>query len=210
MNKRLPNVRVNHPERHQVEMRFHSLDEMLDTDHLARTVWRFVETLDLSPLYENIEVSSTQAGRSATNPHVLLSLWLLATLEGIGSARELARRCERDIPYMWLCGGIGINHHTLSDFRVEHGDFLESLLVDGVASLIDKGLVSLETIAQDGMRVRASAGKSSFRREPTLIQLREQATEHLNRIKSENETESNRQSGDARRKALGSWVWRYD
>ncbi len=88
-----------------MEMRFHSLDQMLYQDHQARIVWRFVQTLDLSPLYQEIQVSGTQAGRSATNPEVLLSLWLLATLEGIGSARELARRCERDIPYMWLCGG---------------------------------------------------------------------------------------------------------
>lgn len=194
-------VRVNHPDRRQVEMHFHSLDQMLDSEHHARIVWRFVETLDLSPLYEKIEVSSTQSGRSATNPHVLLSLWLFATLEGIGSARELARRCERDIPYMWLCGGVGINHHTLSDFRVEHCDFLEKLLVDGVTSLIDKGLVSLDTIAQDGMRVRASAGKGSFRREPTLLKLREQAAEHLERIKVENETESARRLGENRRQA---------
>ena len=168
-------ARVTQPERRQIEMRFHSLDQMLYHDHLARVVWRFVETLDLSPLYAEIEVSSTQAGRSATNPKVLLSLWLLATLEGIGSARELGRRCERDIPYMWLCGGIGINYHTLSDFRVGHGEFLEQLLTDGVTCLIDRGLVPLETIAQDGMRVKASAGTSSFRREPTLKKLRDQA-----------------------------------
>jgi transposase len=168
-------ARVTQPERRQIEMRFHSLDQMLYHDHLARVVWRFVETLDLTPLYAEIEVSSTQAGRSATNPKVLLSLWLLATLEGIGSARELGRRCERDIPYMWLCGGIGINYHTLSDFRVGHGEFLEQLLTDGVTCLIDRGLVPLETIAQDGMRVKASAGTSSFRREPTLKKLRDQA-----------------------------------
>lgn len=98
-------VRVTLPERRQVEMRFSSLDQLLYKDHQARIVWRFVKTLDLDPLYEKIEVSPTQAGRSATNPEVLLALWLLATLEGIGSARELARRCERDIPYMWICGG---------------------------------------------------------------------------------------------------------
>ena len=122
-------VRVTFPERRQVEMRFSSLDQLLYKDHQARIVWRFVKTLDLDPLYEKIEVSPTQAGRSATNPEVLLALWLLATLEGIGSARELARRCERDIPYMWICGGVGVNYHTLSDFRVQHGNYLEKLLI---------------------------------------------------------------------------------
>ncbi len=184
-----------------MEMRFHSLDQMLYQDHQARIVWRFVQTLDLSPLYQEIQVSGTQAGRSATNPEVLLSLWLLATLEGIGSARELARRCERDIPYMWLCGGIGINYHTLSDFRVGHGEFLEQLLTDGVTSLIYRGLVPLETIAQDGMRVRASAGTSSFRREPTLKKLQQKAAQHVEDLKSESQSPSSRQAGESRREA---------
>ena len=182
-------------------MRFHSLDQLLHCDHEARTVWRFVNSLDLSWLYEGIEVSSTQAGRTATNPHVLVSVWLLATLEGIGVAREVARRCERDIPYMWLCGGIGMNYHTLSDFRVTHSDFLNQLLIDGVASLIDQGVVSLDTVAQDGMRVRASAGKSSYRRQPTLEKLRQQAADHLAQIEKESQSESGRQAGTARRQA---------
>jgi len=194
-------ARVNHPERRQVEMMYHSLDQLLYHDHQARLVWRFVQTLDVGPLYEHIQVSATQAGRDATNPEVLLSLWLLATLEGIGSARELARRCERDIPYMWICGGVGVNHHTLSDFRVQNGDFLEQLLIDGVTSLIHQGLVSLETIAQDGMRVRASAGTSSFRREPTLAKIQEEATAHVERLKAEGDSEASRQAGDARRQA---------
>ena len=194
-------VRVTFPERRQVEMRFSSLDQLLYKDHQARIVWRFVKTLDLDPLYEKIEVSPTQAGRSATNPEVLLALWLLATLEGIGSARELARRCERDIPYMWICGGVGVNYHTLSDFRVQHGNYLEKLLIDTVTGLIHQGLIPMETIAQDGMRVRASAGKSSFRREPTLEELHRKATEHVDRLKQESESPSSRQQGEARRKA---------
>lgn len=192
-------ARVSHPERRQVEMRFASLDQMLYSDHQARVVWRFVETLDVGPLYEDIEVSSTQRGRSATNPEVMLALWLLATLEGIGTARELGRRCERDIPYMWLCGGVGVNYHTLSDFRVKHGDYLEKLLIDTVTGLIHQGLVPLETIAQDGMRVRASAGTSSFRRQPTLEKIHQKATEHVERLKEEAQSESTRQQGKARR-----------
>jgi serine/threonine protein kinase len=96
---------------------------------------------------------------------------------------------------------VGVNYHTLSDFRVENGEFLEQLLVDTVASLIDQGLVPLETIAQDGMRVRVSAGSSSFRRKPTLEKLQQQAQTHVDRLKEENESESQRQDADSRRQA---------
>lgn len=194
-------ARVRKPERFQVEMQFRSLDQMLPADHRARVVWNFVQSLDLTPLYKKIEVTRHQAGRSAIAPEILVGLWLLATLDGIGSARELDRRCETDIPYLWMRGSVGVNYHTLSDFRVENGEFLEQLLVDTVASLVDQGLVPLETIAQDGMRVRASAGSSSFRRKPTLEKLQKESQAHVDRLKQEGESESQRQDGDKRRKA---------
>jgi transposase len=152
-------------------------------------------------LYQDIQVSGSQAGRSAIAPETLVALWLLATLDGIGSARELDRRCETDIPYLWIRGGVTVNYHTLSDFRVNHGVFLERLLADTIASLIDRGLVSLETIAQDGMRVRASAGGSSFRRKPSLEKLQREARAHVERLRKEAESEAARQEGDARRRA---------
>lgn len=194
-------ARVNRPQRSQVEMQFFSLDELLARDHRARIVWGFVQSLNLEPLYEQIQVTDSQAGRSAIAPEILVALWLQATLDGIGSARELNRRCETDIPYLWILGGVTVNYHTLSDFRVSHGQFLERLLVDTVASLIDRGLVSLETIAQDGMRVRANAGSSSFRRKPSLEKLQQQAQEHVERLKQEAESEEAREAGDSRRRA---------
>jgi transposase len=194
-------ARVDRPHRSQVEMQFFSLNQLLPADHRARVVWAFVESLNLESLYEKIQVTDRQAGRSAIAPEILVALWLLATLDGIGSARELARRCETDIPYLWMRGGVTVNYHTLSDFRVAHGKLLEQLLVDTIASLIDRGLVPLETIAQDGMRVRASAGSSSFRRKPSLENLQQQAQEHVDRLKKEAESESTRQEGDARRRA---------
>jgi transposase len=194
-------ARVNRPHRFQVEMQFLALDQLLPPDHRARVVWAFVQSLNLEPLYENIRVTDSEAGRTAIAPEVLVALWLQATLDGIGSARELDRRCETDLPYKWIRGGVNVNYHTLSDFRVRHGEFLEHLLVDTVASLIDRGLVPLETIAQDGMRVRASAGSSSFRRKPSLEKLQQQAQEHVDRLKQEAESEEARQEGDARRRA---------
>lgn len=194
-------ARVSRPERFQVEMQFLSLDQMLPNDHRARIVWLYVQSLDVEPLYETIEVTDNKAGRTAIAPEILLALWLLATLDGIGSARELDRRCKIDISYLWVLGNVTVNYHTLSDFRVQHGEFLEKLLVDTVASLIDQGLVPLETIAQDGMRVRASAGSSSFRRKPSLEKLQKEAQDHVDRLKKEAENEADRQEGDARRKA---------
>lgn len=182
-------------------MQLFSLDQLLPKDHRARIVWAFVDSLDLEPLYAEIQVAPDQAGRPAIDPRILVALWLQATLDGIGSARELDRRCETDLPYLWILGGVTVNYHTLSDFRVGHGEFVDELLIDTVASLIDRGLVPLETIAQDGMRVRASAGKSSFRRKPTLDQLQQQAQEHVERLKQEAESETARQKGDARRRA---------
>jgi transposase len=201
MNTKYSDARVSRPERSQVEMHFHSLDQMLPKDHQARVVWEYVLRLDLNPLYQKIEVTHDTAGRSAIAPEVLLALWMLATLDGISSARELDRRCRQDIAYMWICGGVSVNYHTLSDFRTAEVEFLERLLVDSVASLIDRGLVPLETIAQDGMRVRANAGSSSFRRKPTLERLQQEAQHHLETLKEQAEDPSQREQGDARHQA---------
>lgn len=182
-------ARVNYPIRNQISMRFLSLDQMLPSDHIARVVVEYVQTLDTSRLYERIEVSADQAGRTCTNPDVLVALWLLGTIEGIGSARELDRRCQRDMPYMWICGEISVNRKTLSDFRIDAGEFLNQLMVNTVTSLIDCGIVSLDVVAQDGMRVRASAGKSSFRRAPTLEKLRDEVESFVEQLKAQEENE---------------------
>jgi transposase len=201
-------ARVSRPQRDQVEMQLLSLDELLPADHRARMVWNFVKSLDLKRFYRDIEVTRNVPGRTAIAPEVLVSLWLQATIDGIGSARELARRCESDIPYLWMVGGVGVNHHTLSDFRVQYAEELEHVLVDSVAVLIDRGIVPLKTIAQDGMRVRASAGSSSFRRQPTLEKLQTEAQAHVDRLKKEAENEADRSAGDGRRKAAAERVAR--
>jgi transposase len=182
-------------------MQLFSLDQMLPADHRARQVWSFVSSLDLGPFYSDFEVTDNSPGRTAIAPEILFALWLLATLDGIGSARELARRCETDIPYLWILGTVTVNHHTLSDFRVQHAERFEQLQVDSVAALIDQEIVPLDTIAQDGMRVCASAGSSSFRRKPTLEKLQQEAQKHVDRLKQQADSESDRRDGDARRKA---------
>ena len=160
--------RLRLPERQQMKIDERSLDQLLPPEHMARTVWAYVDGLDLSPLLERIKAVAGNPGQPTIDPRILLSLWLLATLEGIGSARELDRLTREHIAYEWVCGDVSVNYHTLSDFRSNNGVFLSGLLTQSVATLLQQGLVNLQEVAQDGLRVRASAGASSFRREPTL------------------------------------------
>ena len=160
--------RVQQPDRSQVEWRPVDLEGLLPADHRARVVWEFVEGLDLTPLYGEIKAVEGHAGRPAIDPAILMALWLYATVESVGSARALARLCEEHDAYRWICGGVSVNYHTLADFRVEHVEYLDRVLTTSVATLMAEGLVTLTRVAQDGVRVRASAGAASYRRRPRL------------------------------------------
>lgn len=180
-----PPARVKRPERLQVQWRDASLDQLVPKDHRVRLVWAYVEALDTRPLYQHIQAVEGSVGRDAVDPRILLALWMFAIIEGVSSARHLARLCERDVVYQWICGEVGVNYHLLSDFRVQQGAFLEQLLTDTIATLLHQNLITLETVAQDGMRVRASAGSSSFRRQKTLEQCRAEAAAHLQQLRDE-------------------------
>jgi len=156
------NPRLRVPQRNQVEMHWTSLDELLEPDHPARMVWAFVCGLDLGYWLTTIKAVEGVAGRDATDPRLLVALWIYATIEGVGSARELERLCEKHLAFQWLCGGVSVNYHLLSDFRSQSGDKWDDLLTQIVASLLAEKLVTLKRVAQDGMRVRASAGRRRF------------------------------------------------
>jgi transposase len=177
----VPRLRV--PERDQVEMRFASLDQLLEPEHPARMVWAIVCGLDLSRWLQEIKAVEGVVGRDATDPRLLAALWIYATLEGVGSARQLARLCEKHLSFQWLCGGVSINHHLLADFRSEGSEKWDELLTQIVGSLLAEGLVTMKRVAQDGMRVRASAGKSSFRRRGRLEQFLQEAHEQVQGLK---------------------------
>src|SRR4051794_17719836 len=161
------------------------LEDLLDTDHQARLVWDFVVGLDLSRLYQEIRSVAGGPGAPATDPRILTALWLYATLEGVGSARALNWLCVHHNAFRWLTGGVSVNYHSLSDFRVAHVDFLDRVLTHSVAVLREQDLVDLNRVAQDGMRVRASAGAASFRRRPTLEECLAEAQEQVQRLKEE-------------------------
>jgi transposase/IS5 family transposase len=180
--------RLRYANRGQAEMRVCALDSLIPEDHPVRTVWAYVEGLDLNELLAKIKAVEGGAGASATDPRILLTLWLYATLRGVGSARELDRRCDPDtgeVPFQWICGGVTVNYHTLADFRVAHVEVLDDLLTNSVAVLLEQGLVRIERVAQDGMKVRANAGAASFRRRPRLEQFLEEAQAQVEALKKE-------------------------
>lgn len=155
--------RVVTADRGQLAWRTCDLESLLPTEHRARLIWSAVEKLDLTKFYEPIAARENEPGRPAIDPKILVGLWLYATSEGVGSARELARLCGAHDAYRWICGGVSVKHHTLSDFRVGHAAALDDLMTQVLAVLLHGGLVTLERVAQDGMRVRSSAGRGSGR-----------------------------------------------
>jgi len=191
--------RLRMPERDQIGMQVAALNDLVPDDHPVRAVWAFVEGLDLSALHDAIKAREGQPGHPPAAPELMLALWLWATVDGVGSARQLDRLCRDHLVYRWLCGGVSMNYHSLSTFRIAHIAVLERLLARGVASMVEAGLVSLDTLAQDGLRVRASAGASSFRRRARLDDLLAKAQARVEHLRAE--VESDPAAGNRRQQA---------
>jgi transposase len=140
------------------------VDRLVDEEHAARKIWRVVEQLDLSRFESETLTVEGVAGRPSHSPHLLVSIWLYAYTKGLHSAREIARQIEYEPGFEWLTGVGSINHHSLSDFRVGHGEALQELFEQALAILTMKGLIRLGRVAVDGTKIRADANKKSFRR----------------------------------------------
>jgi len=181
--------RLRRADRAQVRMLACSLDELLPPDHAARTVWAVVQKLDTSGFEAPLLARGSDPGRAATDPKILIALWLYAATEGVGSGRELARLCEEHTAYQWILGGVSINYHTLNDFRVGHGAALDKLFTTLLTTLMHRGVVPVRRLAQDGTRVRASAGAASFHRRQTLERDLAKAREHVEALKRQQEAE---------------------
>jgi transposase len=177
--------RLRTAERNQIECVPVCLDELIPLDHRVRQVWKFVQVLKLGTILSGIKSVEGHPGRPSADPKILVALWLYATVIGIASAREVSRLCKEHIAFRWLCGGVGMNAKTLADFRVDHGEALEQLLIDSFAALVKAGVASLDRTAQDGVRVRASAGSGSFRRERTLEEYRAEAAKRVQDLRAE-------------------------
>jgi transposase len=191
--------RVQVPRRDEPSWQVVDLDALIAPDHPARLVWSFVTSVGLNELYASIKACTHTVGRTPIDPRLLLALWLYAVIDGAGSAREIVRLCKRDLVYRWLCGGVSVNYHALSDFRSDHEAVLDRLLTDSVTALVDDGLISLERLAQDGVTVRAAAGAASFRRHGRLTAIREQMAERIEQLKSE--LEGDAAAGQRRKQA---------
>jgi transposase len=168
-----------------MELRPSDLESLLPEGHRARLVWGYVERQNLAGLYDRIQAVEGGVGRPAIAPEILFALWLYATLEGVGSARAIARLTLEHDAYRWICGGVQVNYHSVADFRAVNGEVLDGLLTDNLASLMAVGVVKLKAVAQDGLRVRASAGAGSFRREDKLQGYLELARQRVATLKAQ-------------------------
>lgn len=192
--------RIERADRMQLRLESRNLDQLVPDEHRVRVLWDAVCRLDLTAFYERIRARGVTPGRPAIDPRVLITLWLYATSEGVGSARRLARLCEQHDVYRWICGGITVCHRVLSDFRVGHGVALDGLLTQLLAGLMRAGVVKLKCVAQDGTRVRASAGAASFRRERSLRKCLKQAEQQVQALKRQLDADDD-QTTDRRRQA---------
>jgi len=191
--------RLRQPERHQLGWHAATIDDLVARDHPVRAVWAFVQGLDLRALHDAVKAREGVPGQAPAAPELMMALWLRATVDGVGSARQPARLCEQHLAYRWLCGGVSMNYHTLSDFRMAHAAVLDRLLAGGVAALVAQGLVALDVLAQDGLKVRATAGAGSFRRRERLDQLAAAGKARVARLRAE--LEADPAAGDRRQRA---------
>jgi len=201
----LKGIRVKKPVRNQAEMIVRDLDSLVSEDHPVRAVWEFLGRLDLSAFYRSIKVVLDRPGRPASDPQVLLALWVYSTVEGIGSARRLAKLTEEHDVYRWLRGGVPVDYHLLAEFRVTHQEEIDDLITQAVAVLLKAGVVELKRVSQDGTRVRASAGSSSFHRDKSLKKCLEEAREQVKRVAEERENpdrEASQREQAARERAV--------
>jgi transposase len=168
--------------RQQMSWRAVDAERLIGEDHRARAIWVLVGRLDLSRFYESIESSAEEGGRPAFDPQLLISLWVYAYSEGIGSAREVARRCEFDPAFQWLTGLEEVNYHTLADFRVDKQQELDELFTQVLAALSKEGLITLEQVMQDGTKIKALASTRSYQREGTIREHLERARKRVEQM----------------------------
>jgi len=160
--------RLKEINRNQLLIRPVDVEKLVEEDHPVRAIWEFVGRMDLTEYYKQIGSFEGEAGRSAIDPRLLISLWVYAYSDGVSSGREVSRLCEYHPGYQWLTGMEPINHHTLSDFRVGHKELLDQLFGQALGILSSEGLITLERVMHDGTKVKACAGVDTFRGEQSL------------------------------------------
>jgi len=192
---------IRYVNRQQMSWRAVDVERLIEEEHLARAIWELIGRLDLSSFYAGIESSAAEGGRPAFDPQLLISLWVYAYSQGIGSAREVARRCEYDPAFQWLTGLLEVNYHTLADFRVAKQQELDELFTQVLASLSKEGLITLKQVMQDGTKIRALAGSQSFRQEESIREHLESARQRVKEMGDPRDQEVSPKTRAARQRA---------
>jgi transposase len=180
------------------------VERMIDDDHSARSIWEMIGRLDLSLYVAKIAAVEGRAGRDHTAPQLLISLWLYAYSQGVSSAREIARRCEYEPAFQWLCGLQPISHRTLSGFRSDNKDALDSVFVQVVGVLSAEGLITMERVTLDGTKIKANASGNTFRRKEKIeahLAAAQTQLEMMNEQAAEEEKVARRQAAAKQRAA---------
>ena len=196
--------------RQQMQMRAVEVDKLIAEDHPARAIWEFVGRLDLRSYYGEIRSVEGRAGRPSFDPQLLISLWVYSYSRGVGSARAIARLCESDPAYQWLTGMEVVNAHTLSDFRVQHGEALKGLFEQVLGLLSAEGLITLERVMQDGTKIKAAASSNSFGRRGRIEESLKRAREHVDAVDRQQEEEFNLVMVRARERARQELIERLE
>lgn len=177
------------------------VEELIPGDHPARAIWDFVGALDLRAYAAKIKSVEGGAGRPAYDPQLLISVWIYSISKGEGSAREIERLCEFDPAYQWLTGMEVINHHSLSDFRIDHGRELDELFTQILGVLTGENLVTLERVTQDGTKIKAAAGTKSFHHEKTIEAHLDEARRQIEAVGDPRQNPENKRREKARQRA---------
>lgn len=192
---------IRYVNRQQMSWRAVDVERLIEEEHLVRAIWELIGQLDLSSFYAVIESNAAEGGRPAFDPQLLISLWVYAYSQGIGSAREVARRCEYDPAFQWLTGLLEVNYHTLADFRVAKQQELDELFTQVLASLNKEGLITLKQVMQDGTKIRALASSQSFQQEGSIREHLESARQRVKEMGDPRDQEVNPKTRAARQRA---------
>lgn len=202
--------RLKFVNRNQLLLRAVDVDKLVERDHLVRAIWELTAPLDLSGFTADVDSVEGVAGRPAFDPRLLISLWVCAYSEGVSSAREIERRCVYHPAYQWLTGCEVINHHTLSDFRIQHQEALDGMFAQVLGVLSSEGLITLERVMHDGTKMKACASDKSFHREKTLRAHLQAAQERVRAMGDPRGEESSRRQVCARERAAREKVERLE
>ena len=151
------------------------IEELIPQNHAARVIWEVSGKFDFRRFEATRKTREDEAGRPCWSPRLLASIWIYSYSVGIASARAIERMMTHEPGLRWLAGTEVINHHTLSDFRVEDKEGLEGLFAQFLAMLETAGVVDFRTMLHDGTKVKTVAGSASLHRRKTLEKRLKQA-----------------------------------